>query len=68
MTAADLRGSDPDLAIIVATNTVNSIHQPQRVCLAAASHDLESIIHDLGYPDWLAERDPCGDENEHKGT
>ena len=68
MTAADLRRSDPDLAIVVAANAVDSIHQLQRVCPAAASHDLESIIHDLGNPDWLAERDARGDENEQEGT
>ena len=39
----------------MAADTVDSIHQPQRVGLAAASDDLENIIHDLGNPGWLAE-------------
>ena len=68
MTAADLRGSDPDLAIVVAADTVDPIHQPQRVCPAAAAHDLKSIIHDQGYPEWLAGSDARGDENEREGT
>ena len=66
MTAADLRGPDPDLAIVVAADTVDSIHQPQRVCPAATAHDLKSVIHDLGYPDWLTGSDARGDENEPK--
>ena len=50
MTTADLRGADPDQAVVVATDAVDSIHQLQRGRLASAADDLENVIHLVAIP------------------
>ena len=50
VTTADLRGADPDQAIVVATDTVDSIHQLERGRLASSADDLEYVIHLVAIP------------------
>jgi hypothetical protein len=53
MTAADLGGANADQAVVVAANTVDTIHQFDRGGVSAAADDLENVIHDLGNPGGL---------------
>ena len=58
--AAHLGGADPDQAVVVAADAVDSVDQLERVGFAAAADDLENIVHGLGNPGWLAGRSARG--------